>query len=333
MHAEPILASGWRDVPVMVAAYLSAVLIHELGHVGAAMAVGMRLLSLAIFPLRLRCTHDRKVHLSAVTLKEHVGECQVFPADVKNLCRRYLLVGIGGPLLSAVAAAIVIATFAEIAIPAQTTGAHFLWWFTVYSLTGALMSLAPGLGTNDMAMIRLLFAGGMRGERFAACLAVGSKAQFDNSYGGLDLSLLDRLCFPVELPPNFEAASLPLGYRWAYSLEDWGRAKILLDRMGVFALRQDAAKIAPWIVQYVDDAARWRASQAANNAGNGESGRFDNSNEEMWVSPQPHLRYPLGCSGRRRRQLALLRQSRAGRRRTLRGCRVEPGSRGRREDA
>jgi len=140
-HAFALVELYALLLPVLAIIYLH-VLIHELGHIVAGLAVDFDLVYLSVGPLQLQ-RHNGKFKLSKVRLKGFSGGlAAAFPTSTENLRHRYAIFAAGGPFAGLVMSAV--SYIAYVTLPHLPVWASFLVLFAaIYSLLAALVNLMP----------------------------------------------------------------------------------------------------------------------------------------------------------------------------------------------
>ena len=158
-EAINFLAPG--AVPALLAATAGSLLIHELGHLLAAVSLNFEILGISLGPVRLLWLHGKyAVRFSAKRLL--LGSVAVAPNSMRNWRVRAISVAAAGPLATlfgAVAAS-------GILVSGHTAGVPHMFWsaFAQMNLVIFFLGLIPNnpssLVRNDASLLRMLFQNG-----------------------------------------------------------------------------------------------------------------------------------------------------------------------------
>jgi hypothetical protein len=171
-------AVGWPVVLAgLVAAYILAVVIHELGHALAGWSVGYRLFQLAIGPLVFHRTPRGLVAQLRRTPAIFGGLCVSVPLDDHDLRRRDAIMVAGGSLANLLTALVVAVSLMFLpALPALAD--TLLRMFGLLSAVIGLSELIPlqsnGLSSDGEQLRRLARSGASAGRTTAIRLVYGS---------------------------------------------------------------------------------------------------------------------------------------------------------------
>lgn len=170
-------------LPAYTIGFLGAVLVHEIGHLTAAVLVGFEVVAFAVWPLLVhRAGQKWRVGIWRPGRSRIGGFVSACPVGTHNLVKKMGWITIGGPAASwilAIAAAL-LASFAQEG--SQNRVFTLLTALAFWSVLFGIASLLPSSGKSplsDGARLRVLIRGGPQAERFVSILVL-----FANSMRG-----------------------------------------------------------------------------------------------------------------------------------------------------
>lgn len=213
-------------------ALMAATAAHELGHLIGGKLAGMRFLLFRVVPLCL--THTRKGW--RWSLSPALGQCLVYPPEVRDLRRRFLWWYVGGPTLGLLAVAACGVLSGGAAAPRESASSEFLWWTAALGLVLNLLSLVAG---SDGQGIRLLLRGGPHADQFIAVVTVHMLDLAGWRFEEMDPSLREGLSLPAS-SPHWGLLGAHNGYFWHLSLGRPDDASPHLTQMEMLAASRPA---------------------------------------------------------------------------------------------
>jgi hypothetical protein len=201
---------GWFDAMgrvcvVFLPAFYLAILVHELGHLAAALAIGFRWREFAVGPVVLWREADRvRWHFVASRIVAG-GQVQATPRSTEGLRRRFLILLVGGPVATALIFAV---------LPFLPRGP----WTTAMGVANLLCALTSWLPyymggyVTDAKAIVLLRHGGPEGDGLAALLYILASDSQGVPPRDWDAVKLGQLEAAADAPLAATAAVLMLAY-------------------------------------------------------------------------------------------------------------------------
>jgi hypothetical protein len=227
--ARPIFTPLLLNTPAAVAAIFGAaavsVLVHELGHLLAAVQLNFEVLSTSLGPLRLQWLHGKYAfRFSGKRL--WLGSVGVVPKEMENWRRRAMWIAASGPLatlLTALAAGGVV-------VSSTLSGAPLTFWCALAQLNllifvlGIFPNNKHASSRNDAALFWLLFHNGPEAREMELVYLVGQLKLHAVRPADYPEPLMDRLVIHRATRPDTRVLAARTMSDWALDCGDVGMA-------------------------------------------------------------------------------------------------------------
>ncbi len=223
--------AAW-EVPILLTSLVPviwiAILIHELGHLAGARAVGFRFLFLEAGPVSV---HRMEGGLKFTWAKKlgFMGRVACYPADFDNINSRMIWYIAAGPVASLPFALLFWPVFLQLPALFQPPVALEILVSALIGVFAALPSRNRGQ-SSDGGKIRTLLQGGAAAEHMTAVILLTSQLMAGTRCRDLSPDLLARLS-PVEEVDPYSAVTLMLRYGHALDSGDIPTGLALLDQL------------------------------------------------------------------------------------------------------
>jgi hypothetical protein len=189
--------TGASGVSAILAAVIAAVVLHEAGHLTAALALNFRLLGISLGPVRVSFWHGRRTwKLSPKNLL--TGSVSAIPSDSKQWRARVLAVVVAGPAATFVTG--VLAGYLLLAIHGPTWAISFLAALSQLSfflfVLGLIPSSARSRVRNDARLFWILCRGGAEAEEIRTYHEIMQMETSGIRPSAIPASLIRKLAMP-----------------------------------------------------------------------------------------------------------------------------------------
>lgn len=213
-------------LPLLLACIVAAIIVHEFGHLLAALHQDFKIFSFALGPISVR-REGRTLKLARSGYQVG-GMISVTPRGIEDLRRRFLIVFAAGPTASFLVGLAAVGT-------AQVVDAKLIWMvpFGIISIVlGGVMSSIPvrfGFYWPDGARVRMLWRDCPEAERFCALMTMSALCLAGTRPRDLDAHLVD-LSLSIDDESADSISSAILAYEVAMDRREFAKAEQFLEK-------------------------------------------------------------------------------------------------------
>jgi hypothetical protein len=240
LAAKPAVVGDGTALAYILALVAASIVIHELGHLLAARAVGFRILQFAIGPVRWSRAPDGSSRLRLVPSRLW-GQCLVHPRHDAGLRRRLIAYFAGGSLLGLTVSALCVPAvlwLTPFTLPRKIAAVLLL-----VGLVVNLYGLVPMAGSSDGFSLRTLARGDARAAQFVAAFTAGMRNLAGISPRELSPQLKMALAGPA-VDDSWAASGHLLLYYALLDEERFDEAGVALDQLEALSRAGRARAIA-----------------------------------------------------------------------------------------
>jgi hypothetical protein len=212
-------------LPALLIATAASVVVHELGHLLAAVSLDFEVLGVSLGPVRLQWLHG-KYAVRFFIKRLFLGSISVVPKDVRNWRRRSMLVAAAGPLATLLTAI----TACGMAISRPANGLEHVFWCALAQtnlfifVLGLVPNGARASVRNDATLFWMLFHNGLAAHELELVHFIGQLRLHAIRPSDYPEPLMDRLATHRASRSDTRVLAARTMSDWALDLGDFRMA-------------------------------------------------------------------------------------------------------------